>query len=186
MWGWQSQEKWGTHLILIQHLFLHFQGFIFVVDLSEIKMSDPTDFYWGFEAIDMAIISLPLDYLGSPGYFHNGLQHEWQSLFNHILACGHFPSPKKKNSEINQRLTEKWNTLGVTKPLLTTPQWLFCPFCLILENDTISPKRSHTILLITTDSHTKSHAESFFLVTFKTDVSHPPTENSKERFHSPS
>lgn len=125
-------------------------------------MSDPIGFYWGFEAIDMAIISLPLDYLGSPGYFHNGLQHEWQSLFNHILACGHFPSPKKKNSKINQRLTENWNTLGVTKPLLTTPQWLFCPFCLILENDTISPKRSHTILLITTDSHMKSHAESFF------------------------
>lgn len=25
-------------------------------------MSDPIDFYWGFEAIDMAILSLPLNY----------------------------------------------------------------------------------------------------------------------------
>lgn len=78
-------------------------------------------------------------------------------------------------------LTEKRNTLGVTKPLLTPLQWLFCPFCLILENDTISLKRSHSILLITIDSHMKSHAEViFFLVTFKTDVTHPPTESSKE------
>lgn len=40
-------------------------------------MSDLIDFYWGFDATAMAILSLPLDYLGFPGYFHNLLQHEW-------------------------------------------------------------------------------------------------------------
>lgn len=32
-------------------------------------MSDTIDFYWGFEAIHMAILSLSLDYFRLPGIF---------------------------------------------------------------------------------------------------------------------
>lgn len=68
----------------------------------------------------------------------------------------------KKNQRQTNKQTKEWNMLGDTKPLLTTSQWLLCPFCLILANDTISPKRSHSILMILTDSHMELHAEIIF------------------------
>lgn len=52
----------GAHPTLTEHLSLHFQGFNITVDLSEIKTSDPTDFYQSFEAIHVAILCLSLDY----------------------------------------------------------------------------------------------------------------------------
>lgn len=95
------------------------------------------------------------------------------------------PLPKKKkNSKINQRLIEKWNTLGVTKTLLTHPHFvLFASFWRMLQ----SPPRDHIPSCWLPQIHTWNRMLRyyFFLVTFKTDVSHPPTEKGKESFHSP-
>lgn len=85
------------------------------------------------------------------------------------------PPKKKKNSAIKQMLTEKWNTLGVTKPLLTSSNSYFALFASFWRKSQSHPRDPIPSCWLS-QIHTWNCMLRyfFFLVMFKTDVSHPP------------
>lgn len=94
-----------------------------------------------------------------------------------------FPFPqKKKKGKINLRLTEKLNTLGFRRPRLAL-LWVIFPFLPRFGEWYDLPQE---LAFHLAEHHRFTHEIAcwgiFFLVTFtfKTDVSHPPTKNTKE------
>lgn len=100
-----------------------------------------------------------------------------------------FPLPKKKkkkNGKINQRLTEKMEYIRFYKATTHTPMIVILPF-LPHFGEWYDLPQEFTFHLA--EHHRFTHEIAcwgiFFLVTFKTDVSHPPTKNTKEWCPSP-